>query len=127
MHPFRASLWLTLAVGLGTLIRSLAFTRVATVLAALALLVGAHALLRARTWGLALTSAASAAFAGAAALDMGPTWFWGVAVVGSAPLASTVPALRRIDPSAAAVFVGLALAFGLALAVCYREILARFP
>lgn len=84
-----------------TLARSLLFERWLTVFASTALVVGAVAVLRDRTWGLPVALAGATSFAAAAAFGMGPGWFWIVAFAGVLPFVSTFSALRRFDATSA--------------------------
>lgn len=122
MRLFRTLLGLVFVVAGATLLRSVALERWATVLAALAMMVGAAAAARARTWGLAWTTVAAAAFAGAALLRLGPWWFWGVALVGVAPHAVSLPAMARFDRAASALLAVAGVCAGLALAWGYESV-----
>lgn len=129
----RIEAWLlgTQAVGLATLIRSVAFDRWITVLASALMIVGAIAALRGRTWGVVLSFASAAAFPVAWAIGIAPLWFVYVGVIGAMPLLLATSALARVDRQATAVLVGLAASAGAIAAVTWKlvawDLFMAFP
>jgi hypothetical protein len=93
-----------------------------TTLAAAGLFAGATAALRARTWGVGLAFASAVAFGAAAALEMGPAWFWWVAVAGAIPQLLCLRPFARFDRGAAALFVVGSAAAGLSAALAWNEV-----
>jgi hypothetical protein len=83
---------------------------------------GSLAALRKRTWGVGLVFAASAAFATAAAMEMGPPIFWTWAVIGAVPMAFGAKPFARFDRSAATLFIGGAAALGVGAALAWSQI-----
>lgn len=108
------------AVGFATLLRSVAFDRWITVLAAALLVVGAATALRGRTWGVVLAFASSMAFPVAWLIGIAPAWFAGVGVIGAMPFLLTYPALARVDRRAAALLALLAGSAGALGAVTWK-------
>jgi hypothetical protein len=89
----------------------------ATVLASSALLAGALAALRGRTWGVLLVAAAATSFAGAHACGIAPAWFVAVAAIGWLAVATTLRPLLRLDATALVVAVLVTLTLGTAAAL----------
>jgi hypothetical protein len=125
------SLLVLQAVGLATLMRSIAYDRWITVLASLFLVGGALAAQRGRTWGIAMSFAAAVSFPVAFAIGIAPPWFCLVGLAGLLPLALTWRPLARFDKGAAAVLAGSAVAAGAATAMAWKEmawsVFASFP
>ena len=118
----RSSLFAVIAVALATTARSVLFEKWITVFAALLMLAGAVSALRAKTWGVGLVLAASAAFPAAQLLGMAPDWFWLVGLVGASPFVLSWRPMARFDHAAAVVFAVLALAAGVTCALAWHEI-----
>ena len=116
LPPTLASSLVTAQVlGLFTLLRSVAFDRWMTVAVSLALVAGARAALRGRTWGLLLSFAAALWFPAAFLLGMAPPWFVLIGVLGALPLVKSWRALSAHDggaAKAAALVSSSAAAFG---------------
>ena len=109
------------AVAFATLFRSVLFERWTTVVASIALIIGASAALRARTWGIGVVLAVAAAFPGAVLLGFAPSWFWGVGIVGAIPFLLTLRPMARFDAGATALFAMLAGGTGVVAAYAWRE------
>jgi hypothetical protein len=109
------------AVGLATLLRSIAYDRWITVLASLFLVGGALAAQRGRTWGVAMSFAAAVSFPVAFAIGIAPPWFCLVGLAGMLPFALTWRPLARFDKGAAAVLAASAVAAGAATAMAWKE------
>jgi len=123
MAPLKLAAWiLALLAGL-TLARSLIWIRPATIAASAALLVAASAILRARTWGLLLSLSLAAAFGSAAALGIGPLWFWIVASAGALPTLLAAGPLLRFDRIAALSLALFSLSAGALGALTYAQLL----
>jgi hypothetical protein len=110
------------AIAFATFVRSVVAERWATVAAAVALFAGAHAALSSRTWGVGLALASGAAFGAAAELDLGPPWFWVVALSGVTPAVVTWRPMARFDRGAAVFFVALATGAGIVGALAFRAL-----
>jgi hypothetical protein len=110
------------AIAAITLLRSVVLNRWTTVFAALALLVGARAALRERTWGIGVVLAVATAFPVAVLLGFAPPWFWAVGAVGVVPFLLTVRPMARFDAAAATLFGVLATGTGIAGAFAWREV-----
>lgn len=102
------------------LLRSVAFDRVLTIGVSLALVVGARAAMRQKTWGLLLSLAASTWFAAAFALGMAPPFFLVFALLGAMPLFKSWRALAEFDRGAAVVAAGMATSAGAGLALAWK-------
>ena len=118
----RTSLVAVVVVALATTARSVLFEKWITVFAALLMIAGAAAALRAKTWGVGLVLAASTAFPAAHLLGMAPGWFWFVGLVGGAPFVLSWRPMARFDHAAALVFAVLALGAGVTCALAWHEI-----
>jgi len=118
-------------VGAATLIRSVAYDRWITVLAAVLLIAGATAARRGRSWGVGLALGAAAAFPVAWAIGIAPPWFCLVGLVGALPFAIASRAFARFDKGATALLAFLAAAAGTIGAVAWKEyawsIFTTFP
>ena len=88
------SLVIAQVVGAATLLRSVAYDRWITVLAAALLIVGASAARRGRSWGVGLALGAAASFPVAWAIGIAPPWF---CLVGALPFAIASRAFARFD------------------------------
>ncbi len=102
------------------LLRSVAFDRVLTIGVSLALIVGARAAMRQKTWGLLVALAASSWFASAFALGMAPPFFVVFALLGAMPLFKSWSALAKFDRGAAVVAAGVASSAGAGLALAWK-------
>lgn len=127
LQRMRASLWM--AVATGTYVAITAAMRVPENILALStttggaiMCAGAMAALRRRTWGVGVVFTASAAFATAAAMDMGPPIFWAFALAGAVPMALGAKPFARFDKAAAGLFVGIALALGIGTALAWSQL-----
>lgn len=125
MRPLPRQVTLSLltvqAVAAATLLRSLLFERWTTVVASIALIVGARAALRARTWGIGVVLATATAFPVAVLLGIAPACFVVVGVVGFVPFVQTVRPMARFDRGATALFTAVAGFSGVAGAYAWRE------
>lgn len=107
----RAAVWIPVNILAGS-----------TALAAVGMFFGATAALRARTWGVGLAFASAVAFASAAALEMGPSFFWGVAVAGTLPMLVSAKPFARFSRSATGLFALIAITAGVGSALAWREL-----
>lgn len=118
-------------VGAATLLRSVAYDRWISVLAAALLIVGATAARRGRSWGVGLAMAAGAAFPVAWAIGIAPPWFCLVGIAGALPFAIASRAFARFDRGATILLASLAASAGAAGALAWKEyawsIFMRFP
>jgi hypothetical protein len=87
--------------------------RFVTASAATGLLLGATAGMFRRAWGIGLALASASSFFVAGALEMGPPFFFFVAVVGTLPFLLTVKYMARFDIVATLLFGFLAGVIGL--------------
>jgi hypothetical protein len=119
----RLQRWLfaTQLVGAATLLRSVAYDRWITVLAAVLLMVGATAARRGRSWGVGLALAAAAAFPVAFAIGIAPPWFVLVGLVGAMPFAIASRAFARFDKGATVLLAALAGSAGAIGAIAWKE------
>lgn len=115
------SLVVAQAVGVATLLRSIAYDRWITVLASLFLIGGALAAQRGRTWGIGMSFAAAVAFPVAFAIGIAPPWFCLVGLAGMLPFALTWRPLARFDKGAATVLAAIAVAGGAGAAMAWKE------
>jgi hypothetical protein len=115
------SLLVVQAVAIATLARSVLFERWTTVFASIALLLGARAALRSRTWGVGVVLAVATAFPGAVLLGIAPSWFFLVGLAGVVPFVLTLKPMVRFDAGATALFTVLASGIGIAGAYAWRE------
>lgn len=95
----------------------LAVRPIATLIAALGLLVGAALALRGRTLGVLLSAAASASFATAYLVGIAPAFFLAIAIPGFLAAFVSAPRLFRRDAAAASVLLAGAIAVGAASAL----------
>lgn len=93
-----------------------------TALAAAGMFFGATAALRARTWGVGLVFASAVAFASAAALKMGPAFFWAIAAAGAVPMLLSAKPFARFSRSATALFALIVITAGVGSAFAWREL-----
>lgn len=118
-------------MGFATLIRSVAFDRWITVLAAVLMVLGAMAALRGRTWGVVLAFASAMAFPVAWAIGIAPVWFVYVGVIGALPFALAYGSLASVDRKATAILAALAAGAGTLGAVLWKlvawDLFAAFP
>jgi len=127
LRRVRAALFLAQLASLCTFVRAAAQIPVyilaaSTALAAAGMFLGATAALRARTWGIGLAFASAVAFASAAALKMGPSFFWAVAVAGTMPMLLSTKPFVRFSRSATILFALLAIAAGVGSALAWRQL-----
>jgi len=131
LHRLQRSLVAAQLVGAATLLRSVAYDRWITVLAAVLLIVGATAARRGRSWGVGLALAAAAAFPVAWAIGIAPPWFCLVGIVGALPFAIASRAFARFDKGATALLAFLAASAGAIGAIAWKEyawsIFTTFP
>jgi len=130
-HRLRLSLLVAQAVGMMTLLRSIAYDRWITVLASLFLIGGAYAATRGRTWGVGMAFASAVAFPVAFAIGIAPAWFCLVGLAGAWPLAIAWRSFARFDKGAATLLATLAATGGAAAAIAWKEmawsIITTFP
>jgi hypothetical protein len=117
----RLSLLAVQLVGIATLLRSIAYDRWITVLASVLLIVGASAAQRGRSWGVALSFGAAAAFPVAWAIGIAPPWFCLVGIIGALPFALASRAFARFDRGATALLAVLAASAGAFGALAWKE------
>ena len=114
-----------------TLVRSIAFDRWITVLAAVLLLVGVMGARRDRVWGVALAYAAAVAFPVAWAIGIAPAWFVLVGAIGALPFVLASRAMVRFDARATGVLAMLGAVLGASGAIAWKEcaldVFAAFP
>ncbi len=127
LRRVQAALLLAQLASLFTFVRAAAqipvhILAVSTACAAVGMFVGATAALRARTWGVGLVFASAVAFASAAALKMGPPFFWAVAAAGTIPMLLSTKPFMRFSRSATVLFALIAIAAGVGSALAWREI-----
>jgi hypothetical protein len=131
LRRLRLSLVAAQLVGFATLLRSIAYDRWITVLAALLLIGGAAAAQRGRSWGVALALGAAAAFPVAWAIGIAPVWFCLVGLIGALPFAIASRAFARFDKGATALLALLAGTAGAAGAIAWKvwawDIFMMFP
>ncbi len=120
--PLRSALVTAQLVGAATIIRSVAFDRWITVLAAAILVAGAVAAERGRTWGIALSLAAASAFPVAWLIGIAPMWFCFVGVAGAMPFLHALPAFKRFDRGATATLAAFSVALGAGGAILWKNL-----
>ncbi len=121
MRRLQLSLVAAQLVGAATLLRSVAYDRWITVLAAALLIVGATAARRGRSWGVGLALGAAASFPVAWAIGIAPPWFCLVGIVGALPFAIASRAFARFDKGATALLAVLAASTGAISAIAWKE------
>lgn len=121
MRRLQRSLVAAQLVGAATLLRSVAYDRWITVLAAALLIVGATAARRGRSWGVGLALGAAASFPVAWAIGIAPPWFCLVGVVGALPFAIASRAFARFDKGATALLAFLAASTGAIAAIAWKQ------
>jgi hypothetical protein len=118
----RASVGFAQLLAAATLLRSVAYERWITVLAATLLLVGTLAAQRGRTSGVALSFVVAGWFGFAGLLGVGPTWFLGVGVAAALPFVQLWRSFVKFDRGASVVLAGLATTFGLGAAIAWKSV-----
>ena len=121
-HRLRLSLVVAQAVGVLTLLRSIAFDRWITVLASLFLIGGAMAAQRGRTWGVTLAFAAAVAFPVAFLIGIAPPWFCLVGLAGAWPFALSARPFARFDKGATVLLAAITTTLGAAAAITWKEV-----
>lgn len=121
-HRLRLSLVVAQAVGVLTLMRSIAFDRWITVLASLFLIGGAMAAQRGRTWGVPLAFAAAVAFPVAFLIGIAPPWFCLVGLAGAWPFALSARPFARFDKGATVLLAAITTTLGAAAAITWKEV-----
>jgi hypothetical protein len=121
-HRLRLSLVIAQAVGVLTLLRSIAFDRWITVLASLLLIGGAMAAQRGRTWGVPLAFAAAVAFPVAFLIGIAPPWFCLVGLAGAWPFALSARPFARFDKGATVLLAAITTTLGAAAAITWKEV-----
>lgn len=121
MRRLKLSLLVLQLVGVATLLRSVAYDRWITVLAAVLLLVGATAAQRGRAWGVALALGSAAAFPVAWAIGIAPAWFCAVGVFGALPFLIASRAFARFDKGATALLAVAAASAGAIGALGWKQ------
>ena len=116
--------WLALAqlLAAATLLRSLAYERWVTVVAAAIILLGTLAAQRGRTWGVAATFMVSVWFPVAALIGIAPLWFVAVGVSAAMPFMLLWRALTKVDRGASVLFAALATTVGAGAAFVWKNI-----
>lgn len=118
----RASVGFAQLLAAATLLRSVAYERWITVLAATLLIVGTLAAQRGRTSGVALAFVVAGWFGFAALLGVGPTWFLGVGHAAAMPFFQLWRSFVRFDRGASVVFASLATTVGLGAAIAWKSV-----
>jgi hypothetical protein len=121
MRRLQLSLVAAQLVGAATLLRSVAYDRWITVLAAALLIVGAAAARRGRSWGVGLALGAAASFPVAWAIGIAPLWFCLVGIVGALPFVIASRAFARFDKGATALLAFLAASTGAISAIAWKQ------
>ena len=121
MRRLQLSLVAAQLVGAATLLRSVAYDRWITALAAALLIVGATAARRGRSWGVWLALGAAASFPVAWAIGIAPPWFCLVGVVGALPFAIASRAFARFDKGATTLLAFLAASTGAISAIAWKQ------
>lgn len=116
------SLLVAQVLGAATLLRSIAYDRWITVLAAALLIAGAVAAQRGRTWGVGLAFAAAAWFPVAFLVGIAPAWFVLVGLAGALPFAQLWRSFARFDRGAAALMASMAVTAGTLGAIVWKNI-----
>ena len=117
----QASFFAILVVALPLVLRCVIYERWITLFAAVALILGALAGFRWRTWSVGITLLAGTAFPAAHLLGMAPAWFWGVGFVSALPFALSWKPMAFFDRSAATLFAFLAVSGGITCALACHE------
>lgn len=120
-QKLETSLTLAHVAGVVMLLRSVAFDRWISVLAAAALLTGVAAARRNKTWGVALAFASAAAFPSFVLLGLAPPWFVLVGALGMLPFAVASRAFARFDRSATMLLGTIGASLGALLAFGWRS------
>lgn len=121
-EDLRASLGFAQLLAAATLLRSVAYERWITVLAAALLLVGTLGAQRGRTSGVALCFVVAGWFGFAGLLGIGPAWFVGVGLAAAMPFLQLWRSFVRFDRGASVVLAGLATTFGLGAAIAWKSV-----
>lgn len=120
-QKLETSLTLAHVAGVVMLLRSVAFDRWVSVLAAAALLTGVAAARRNKTWGVALAFASAAAFPSFVLLGLAPPWFVLIGALGMLPFAVASRAFARFDRTATMLLGTIGASLGALLAVGWRS------
>lgn len=116
-----ASFYAVLVVGLALVARCVIAERWVTLFGAVALVVGAMAGFRWRTWSVGLLLCTGTAFLAAHLLGMAPAWFWGVGIVSALPFVFSWRPMAFFDRAAAALYALLAVSGGILCALGLHE------
>lgn len=125
--PYRVQVSLLVAqvLAAATLLRSIAYDRWVTVLAAALIVAGTMAAQRGRTWGVVLAFAVSAWFPVAFFIGIAPVWFLVVGVAAAWPFMQLWRSFARFDRGATTTLAALATSLGVAGALTWKSI--AFP
>jgi hypothetical protein len=118
----RASVGFAQLLAAATLLRSVAYERWITVVAATLLIVGTLAAQRGRTSGVALSFLVAAWFGFAGLLGIGPVWFLGVGLAAAMPFFHLWRSFVKFDRGASLVLASLATTFGLGAAIAWKSV-----
>ncbi len=121
-RELRRSLSIAQVLAAITLLRSIAFDRWPTVVAALLLIAGTIAAERGKTWGVALAFAVGMFFPVAFLIGIAPVWFVAVGLAAAWPFMQVWRGLARVDRGAAMLLAGLATTFGAGGAVAWKAL-----
>lgn len=125
--PYRVQVSLLIAqvLAAATLLRSIAYDRWVTVVAAVLLIAGTMAAQRGRTWGVVLAFAVGVWFPVAFWIGIAPIWFAVVGLAAAWPFMQLWRSFARFDRAAATTLAAIATGMGIAGAVTYQKI--AFP
>jgi hypothetical protein len=122
--PYRVQVSLLVAqvLAAATLLRSIAYDRWVTVLAAALIVAGTMAAQRGRTWGVVLAFAVSAWFPVAFFIGIAPVWFLAIGLAAAWPFMQLWRSFARFDRGATTTLAALATAVGVAGALTWKGI-----
>lgn len=118
----RTSLGFAQFLAAATLLRSIAYERWITVVAAALLIAGTLAAQRGRTWGVALSFVVAVWFPVAAFIGIAPAWFIGVGLAAATPFLQLWRSFTKFDRGATALFAGLATSLGVGAAFAWKSV-----
>ncbi len=125
--PYRVQVSLLVAqvLAAATLLRSIAYERWITVLAAVLVIAATMAAQRGRTWGVALAFAVGVWFPVAFLIGIAPVWFLVVGAAAAWPFLQLWRSFARFDRGAATTLAAMATVTGVAGALTWKSI--AFP
>jgi hypothetical protein len=125
--PYRVQVSLLVAQVLAgaTLLRSIAYDRWVTVLAAVLLIAGTMAAQRGRTWGVVLAFAVASWFPVAFFIGIAPVWFLALGVAGAWPFMQLWRSFTRFDRGATTMLAAMASVLGVVGAITWKSV--AFP